>query len=128
MLVLVLFAAQPIGLALPTPLPLLIVCQFVRGFAVEFYFIYWLSALQTQIPDRSLGKVLAIDQLSAFALLPVGYLLVPVAVAALGQSGTLLVAGAVVIVSTLTALCVRGVPQFATVTRNNAHDPDRSPG
>ena len=103
------FAAVPLSLAVPMPLAAVLACWALGGFVVEIYMIYWLSALQRAIPVRRLGRVLALDQLTAFAFLPLGYALVGPAVAVAGQRTVLLAAGFLVVASTLLCLTVPGV-------------------
>ncbi|WP_253838784.1 MFS transporter [Actinokineospora globicatena] len=118
------YALVPLSLALPLPLPAVMACFAVGGFAVEFFFVYWLSALQRNIPGDVLGKVLALDQLGAFALLPVGYLLVGPVVAAIGTTPTLLGASAVVAATSALCLAIPGVAHFAdpAPTLEGSHD------
>jgi MFS family permease len=113
MLALTSYAALPASLAFALPLPVTALCFAVGGFVVEFYFIYWLSALQREIPADMLGKTLALDQLSAFALLPAGYALTGPAVAAFGARPTLLVAAALTAAASAAALLVPGVSTFS---------------
>lgn len=113
MLALTVYAALPLSLAIPLPLPFTAVCFALGGFTVELYFIYWLSALQRAIPATALGKVLALDQLSAYALLPIGYALTGPAVAAIGDRPTLLAGAALTAAATSVALLVPGVSRFA---------------
>ncbi|GAA0409556.1 MFS transporter [Streptomyces luteireticuli] len=106
------YALLPLSLARPFPLPVVIVCFLLGGFVVELYFIYWVSALQRSFPDEVLGKVFALDQLSAYALLPVGYALVGPAVGLAGQTATLVVGGVLVAASAPLCLAVPGVARF----------------
>ncbi|WP_158880190.1 MFS transporter [Amycolatopsis anabasis] len=117
MLVLVCYAGLPLSLLGPLPLPWTIAVFALGGFVVELFFVYWLSALQREIPAELLGKVLALDQLGAFALLPLGYALVGPAVAAFGEGATLLGSGLIVGVTTLATLLVPGVPEFGGSSR-----------
>ncbi|SFY20096.1 MFS transporter [Streptomyces atratus] len=113
MLALTGYALVPLSLAAPFPLPVVILCFALGGFVVELYFVYWLSALQRAIPDELLGKVFALDQLGAYALLPVGYALVGPMVGLMGMTGTLIAGGVVVAASSLLCLAVPGVTRFA---------------
>ena len=97
---------------MPLPLPVTAGGFALGGFAVELYFIYWLSALQRGIPTEVLGKVMALDQLSAFALLPLGYALAGPVIAALGARPTLLVSAVLVAAAPAVALAVPGVARF----------------
>ncbi|MFY1668496.1 MFS transporter [Plantactinospora sp. WMMB334] len=112
MLALTAYAALPASLAIPLPLPATAALFALGGFTVELYFIYWLTALQRAIPTTVLGKVLALDQLSAFALLPIGYALVGPLVTTLGTRPTLLTAAAVVAAASAVTLLVPGVATF----------------
>ncbi|MFC7546906.1 MFS transporter [Plantactinospora sp. GCM10030261] len=113
MLALSSYAALPASLALALPLPVTAICFVIGGFAVELYFVYWLSALQRQIPAEVLGKTLALDQLSAFALLPLGYALAGPAIAAFGVQPTLLAAAGLTAAASVAALLVPGVATFS---------------
>ncbi|MFJ4875043.1 MFS transporter [Streptomyces sp. NPDC088745] len=106
------YALVPLSLAAPFPLPAVVVCFALGGFVVELYFVYWVSALQRAFPDAVLGKVFALDQLGAYALLPVGYALVGPLVALLGTTVTLVAGGVVVALSSLLCLLVPGVKRF----------------
>lgn len=112
MLALTGYALVPLSLAAPFPLPAVMLCFALGGFVVELYFVYWISALQRAFPDALLGKVFALDQLGAYALLPVGFALVGPMVSWLGMTGTLVAGGAVVAASSLLCLAVPGVARF----------------
>jgi MFS transporter len=107
------YACVPCSLAVAWPLPAVLACWALGGFVVEMYMVYWLSALQRAVPVRLQGRVMALDQLTAFALLPLGYALVGPAVAVAGQHTVLWGGGAVVAVSTLLCLTVPGVRVLA---------------
>ncbi|MFF1481205.1 MFS transporter [Streptomyces sp. NPDC058301] len=111
------YALVPLSLAGPLPLPAVVVCFALGGFVVELYFIYWISALQRAFPDELLGKVFALDQLGAFALLPVGYVLVGPMVALVGARATLIGGGVIVAASSLLCLAVPGVTRLADAPR-----------
>ncbi|MFG1779704.1 MFS transporter [Micromonospora sp. NPDC049048] len=117
MLALTTYAALPASLAFALPLPVTALCFAVGGFVVEIYFLYWLSALQREIPAAVLGKTLALDQLSAFALLPVGYALTGPAVAAFGIRPTLVAAAALTAAASALTLLVPGVSTFSEPAR-----------
>lgn len=107
------YALVPWSLTLPS-LPVVMAGFAVGGFVVEGYMVHWLSALQRAVPAESLGKVMALDQLSAFALLPAGYALVGPAVDTVGQATTLMIGGSVVLLSSVLCLAVPGVRAFAS--------------
>lgn len=112
MLALTCYALVPLSLIGPGPLPAVALAFGIGGFVVELYFVYWQSALQREVPQAVLGKVMALAQLGSFALLPLGFALVGPVVALLGENGTLLLCGMVVAGSSLLALAVPGVAAF----------------
>ncbi|MEV3870976.1 MFS transporter [Streptomyces sp. NPDC049906] len=126
MIALTCYALLPFSLAGPLPFPLVVLSFAIGGFVVELYFVYWLSALQRAFPDDQLGKVFAMDQLSAYALLPVGYLLVGPLVGLFGAPATLVGGGVVVFVSSLLCLLVPGVAQFANVPESEEKTTSRT--
>ncbi|MEU6075759.1 MFS transporter [Micromonospora sp. NPDC047074] len=127
MIALVSYAALPASLAFALPLPVTALCFALGGFVVELWFVYWLSALQREIPAEMLGKTLALDQLSAFALLPVGYALTGPAVAAFGIQPTLVAAAVLTAAATAVALLVPGVSTFSDPARAGRAGPGGEP-
>ncbi|MER5531600.1 MFS transporter [Streptomyces sp. NPDC002677] len=116
------YALLPWSLARPFSLLGVMLCFAIGGFVVELYFVYWLSALQRAFPNELLGKVFALDQLGAYALLPVGYALVGPVSALVGTTSTLVGGGVVVAASSLLCLVVPGVARFEDV-RGSAGEP-----
>lgn len=113
MLFLTAYALVPLSLAAPFPLPWVVLSFALGGFVVEMYFVYWISALQRAFPEELLGKVFALDQLSAYALLPLGFALVGPVVSAAGAYWTLTGGAVLVGVSSLLCLLVPGVARFS---------------
>ena len=113
MVALVAYGFLPLSLAVPLPFPVTVLVFALGGFGVELFYVYWLSALQRSVRPELLGRVLALDQLTSFALLPLGYALVAPSVALLGEVTTLVVSGVIVSASSVLALAVPGVASFA---------------
>lgn len=103
------FALVPLSVAFPVS-PVAVIAAFaLGGFTIEVYFVYWVSALQRTFPGEVLGKVFALDQVTAYAMLPVGQLAVGPLVAWLGITSTLTAGGVIVFAATVTTLLVPGV-------------------
>jgi hypothetical protein len=111
------YGGLPLSLAALLPLPVTIAVFAFGGFVVELYFGYWLSALQRAIPSDLLGRVVALDQLSSFALLPLGYALVDPAAAMMGEATALIVSGIIVSIARALTLLVPGVAMFEDKAR-----------
>jgi DHA3 family tetracycline resistance protein-like MFS transporter len=87
---------------------------FVCGLGLEPFAIWWISALQREIPQDLLARVTSLDWLVSIGLMPLGFALTGPAAAAFGRTAVLLVAAATILVTTLAVLAVPGVMEFAT--------------
>ncbi|WP_458122425.1 MFS transporter [Paenibacillus sp. Z6-24] len=56
--------------------PGLIMVMMLEGFGLMMFALVWETSLQEMVPTESFGRVVSLDMLGSFALLPVGYLLV----------------------------------------------------
>ncbi len=106
---LLLFTLVPLGVAF-APEPWLVVVAFaLGGFSIEVFFVHWISAIQRTFSGDLLGKVFALDQLAAYAMLPVGLLLAGPLAATFGVVPTLSAGAGLVLASTVLCLLVPGV-------------------
>jgi MFS family permease len=96
-------------LAFRAPVWLVAVSMLGIGVAIDIYEVLWVTAVQEHIPSDKLSRVTSWDALGAFALEPVGLVLVGPLSAALGTQSTLIGAGSLVALSTLGALLVPSV-------------------
>ena len=71
--------------------------------------VWWETALQRGVPRALLARVVSLDWLCSFALLPLGLALTGPAVALVGREPLLLLAAATMVVSSLLVLLVPGV-------------------
>jgi len=79
------------------PLPGILVFWGIAGIGVTIYQILWMTGLQQDVPDRLLGRVMALDWLGSQGLMPLGYALAGVAVGAIGIRA-MLVAGVILLI------------------------------
>jgi MFS family permease len=108
-LVIPLLALPLFALAVPLAVPLIALASLVAGVANEVFEVYWITALQEQIPPELLSRVSAYDALGSYALGPVGTILAGPLALAIGAAAVLSAAGGVIVASTLVILCVREV-------------------
>jgi predicted MFS family arabinose efflux permease len=108
------FAAVPLALAIPAPLPAIMGAAFVGGVAGSFFGLLWNTTLQTQVPAHLLSRVSAYDHLGSIALAPLGIVAGGLLFEAIGARPTLLIAGAAVIVPTIAVLFVPDVRRLRT--------------
>lgn len=102
----------PAALIAPVPAWALFVAYALAGAAWEPFGVYWMSALQTQIPQDRLARVSSVDWMASFALMPLGLALVGPLVTAVGATAVLAGSMVVLLVITVLVLRVPGVPEF----------------
>ncbi|MGE3663253.1 MAG: MFS transporter [Pseudonocardia sp.] len=105
-------APQLLAMALGAGPPLLVAASALAGVGAAVFAVVWTTALQRQVPADHLGRVMAMDQLTATALSPVGLALAGWAVAGLGVAPVAWSAAAVLVLSVLAVLPVPRVLTF----------------
>lgn len=106
-------AAAMAGLAL-LPLPGVIATWALAGLGVTVFNVLWITALQRDVPDRLLGRVMALDWLGSTCFMPLGYLLAAPAIDLVGTAHLLVGAALLTLVVTPLPLLVRGGPTFSS--------------
>ncbi|WP_253885004.1 MFS transporter [Actinokineospora diospyrosa] len=99
----------PLLVAAAAPLPLVLAGAFVWGVEQSAHWTLWQTALQDGVPGDVLARVSSFDWLVFTAAGPLGYLLAPLGVAAIGAAGTLVVGS--VLVSIVVLLVRAGLPR-----------------
>jgi len=95
LLMLLPFCVLMVTLALLPPVPILLAVIFVTGLGESTFEVLWTTAVQRDVPDHLLSRVISVDFLGSLALLPIGLALVGPAVDAFGRD-EVLIGGAVV--------------------------------
>ena len=103
------FVPPVVLLALHAPVWLVAVSLLIFGVTIDVYEVLWMTALQEHIPGDKLSRVTSWDALGAFALEPVGLVLVGPTSAILGTPRTLICAGTLVTIANLGALLTPSV-------------------
>jgi MFS family permease len=98
------------------------------GFGLSLFAVLWTTALQRQVAPDQLGRVFAVDQLTATVFSPVGLSLAGWAVAAQGISPTAWVAAGVLVGSVVATLPIAGVTAFAAPTPRSWADKTATEG
>jgi len=79
------------------------------GFGLGTFGILWVTLMQELVPGEMLGRVSSIDQLGAWSLLPLGYVLTGLATDQFGPSLVFLIAGLFNILLAIIALAVPAI-------------------
>jgi MFS family permease len=114
MLSLVLLTAEPVALLMSAPSWALAVAWFIASLGLGPFIVYWETALQADVPRELLARVISVDWMCSFALLPLGMALIGPAQHALGRTTLLVVSLVACVVPPLLCLPVRGVFEFRT--------------
>jgi hypothetical protein len=96
-----------VAMALGAPAPMLVACAFVMGVVMAYPDVLWVTALQQEVPEKSLSRVSAFDLLGSFTLRPAGYT-IAAALIGTGTEKTLIGLAVVFCVLNLTSLVVPG--------------------
>jgi DHA3 family tetracycline resistance protein-like MFS transporter len=94
------FCVLLVALAVAPSLPLLLAVLVFAGFGEATFEVLWTTALQRDVPDNLLSRVVSLDFLGSLALLPLGLALTGPAVEAFGRD-EVLIFGAVVALATI---------------------------
>ena len=91
LLLLIPFCVLMVTIALVPPVPVLLAVIFLAGMGEATFEVLWTTAVQRDVPDHLLSRVISIDFLGSLALLPIGLALVGPAVDAFGRDEVLIV-------------------------------------
>ena len=138
LVLLLLWTLPPLALLLPAGPAGLAAAWFAGSFGLGPFNVWWDTALQRAVPRALLARVVSLDWLCSFALLPLGLALTGPAVALLGRGPVLVTASLTMLVSSLAVLLVPGVRQLgspsappqraASSPAAGGRDPRPSPG
>jgi MFS family permease len=109
------------------PLPGVVAAWAVAGVGVAVFQILWVTALQRDVPDDVLGRVLALDWLGTSGLMPLGYALAGPLALAVGAKPVLLAGALVVLLVAPLPLLVRGGTTFSSTPAGLATVPAGGP-
>ncbi len=119
MLALLPFVAEPLALLAEAPPWVLAAAWFAAGAGLGPFLVYWETALQQDVPSELLARVISLDWMCSFALLPLGLATVGPAIDAFGRGPVLWVAVVAAVVPPLLCLPVPGIMQFRTPERDD---------
>jgi DHA3 family tetracycline resistance protein-like MFS transporter len=90
--------------AFKLPIPILLASTFIGGVSMSVFALIWTNTLQEMVPAKLLGRVVSIDALGSFVLLPIGYSLSGWATDVFGATNVFLIGGLCTIVLILLGL------------------------
>ncbi len=114
MLLLSLFGFTVLTPALTTELPLLLIAFVLGGVGQEACDVVKMTAMRKEIPEKYWGRAFSADFFFSFAALPVGQLIGAALVSVLDAHTLLILAGAMVTLTSLLVLMSADMRRFAT--------------
>ena len=96
------------------PLPGVLFCWTVAGVGVTVFQVLWTTAIQQDVPEHLLGRVLALDWLGSQGLMPLGYALAGLLVAAIGVRDVLIAGALIVLIAAPLPLLAPGGRTFSS--------------
>jgi MFS family permease len=115
-------AVPTLSLAMLWPLPLVCLCAFGVGLAIEAMMVQWTVAMATHIPADRLARVSSYDALGSTMAMPVGAVAAGPLAAVIGVSATQYAAVALILASSALAL----IPRQIRTIRSAAAGPVRA--
>jgi hypothetical protein len=97
------------GIAGSHRISVLLPLAFALGGGVALFDVVWSSTLQRLVRRDVLGRVVSLDMLGSFSLVPLGVAIAGIAVERVGSAATLLSAGLVVLLLGLGALSIKAI-------------------
>ena len=112
MLITLALPAWLLMLAAEVALPVAAAGAFAFGIALELFYVFWLTALQTRVPRESLSRVNSYDALGSMMFGPIGLALAGPLVAIIGLHTTFILGAVIATVAVLVSLMFRSVRQL----------------
>ena len=99
-------------LAAEVPLPVAAAGALAFGIALELFYVFWLTALQTRVPRESLSRVNSYDALGTMMFGPIGLALAGPLVAVIGLHTTFILGAVIAALAVAVSLMFRSVRQL----------------
>jgi predicted MFS family arabinose efflux permease len=119
-----LLALIMVALALPTPLWLLAAAHFVGGFGIDVFGVLWNTAVQREIPDNLLGRVMSFDLLTTKVATPIAYVIIAPIAAVVGREPVLVLGALACVLPFLPLLALPSVRALSGPPPTTSHGPD----
>ena len=92
--------------------PLLMVFMFLEGAGMMLFGLIWEISLQELVPEDKFGRVVSLDMLGSFALLPVGYLLTGWIAEGTGEIFTFVTFSVVIVLISVLVMFKKGIRNY----------------
>ncbi|MEH7072746.1 MFS transporter [Neobacillus drentensis] len=93
-------------------IPLLMFLMFLEGAGTMLFGLIWEISLQELVPEDKFGRVVSLDMLGSFGLLPVGYLLTGWLAEGIGEIVTLITFSVIMVVISVLLMFNKGIRHY----------------
>lgn len=104
-----LLALWTLTMALNSPIFLIALSSFLTGVGFDLFFVFWITTLQTQIPKKSLSRVLSYDAFGSFLLGPIGLVIAGPLIETIGIKELLFICTIIIVVAISFSISVKSV-------------------
>jgi DHA3 family tetracycline resistance protein-like MFS transporter len=94
------------------PLWVLLVMALINGAALEMGHLIWINSMQEIVPNEKLGRVVSIDNMGSFALMPIGFALAGWGTNVFGAPLVFIVGGTATAIMSAAPLLLRAIREF----------------
>ena len=94
------------------PLWVLLALALVNGAALEMAHLIWINSMQEIVPNEKLGRVVSIDNMGSFALMPIGFALAGCGTNVFGAPLVFIVGGTATAIMSAAPLLLRAIREF----------------
>jgi hypothetical protein len=101
--------APLVTLAIGAPTWVIVAASLAGGFGLANHLTLWFTTFQREVPEHAQSRVSSYDALGSFVLSPLGAAIAGPAAIALGTSGALWLAAAILLACDLTMLAIPAV-------------------
>ncbi|CAB4635379.1 unannotated protein [freshwater metagenome] len=102
--------------AIPLPFPIVLLTAVGAGVGIDYFYVLWMTTVQTKVPEESLSRVNSYDGFGSFLLGPLGIALAGPLVLIYGLQPTMLVSASVALVGILATFLVPSVRKLEAET------------
>jgi MFS family permease len=97
------------AIAFPLPFPLILLSAIGAGMGLDFYYVLWMTTIQTKIPEESLSRVTSYDAFGSFIIGPIGIAVAGPLALTIGLQATMLISASLAALALITVLFMRSV-------------------
>jgi MFS family permease len=97
------------AIAIPLPLPIVLLAAAGAGMGLDYFYVLWITTVQTKIPEESLSRVNSYDAFGSFLFGPIGIAVAGPLALIFGLKATMLVSASVALLAIVLVILMPSV-------------------